>query len=187
MKLLARRVEGRTIHRMYNTARAPLQRVLLSDVLSSSQHYELCAVAKALDPLRLFQQVERLRQAFFRCEAGRSSDSQSTLTSELLLFDLAGCAAELTLKALQKHLIESIIDFNPIPAISSVLDVFAQSSSPSYLKKPKQECRKRDRIYGIPVLLLFPGVGFRLRSAFVSNVLEKETCVRRCYRPNYSA
>jgi hypothetical protein len=53
MKLVVKRVERRTIHRISDTARTPLQRVLLSDVLPSSQQQELRAAAKALDPLRL--------------------------------------------------------------------------------------------------------------------------------------
>jgi hypothetical protein len=75
-----------------------LQRVLLSGVLSPSQQQELRAIAKALDPFRLFQQVERLQQATLRCEAGRSSASQPAPIPELLPFDLAGCTAELVLQ-----------------------------------------------------------------------------------------
>ena len=98
MKLVAKQVEGRTIHRIYDAAKTPLQRVLFSGVLSLSQQQELRAIAKAFDPLRLFQQVEQLQQATFRCETGRSSVSQPTPAPSLLLFDLAGCAAELVLQ-----------------------------------------------------------------------------------------
>src|SRR6185312_4823593 len=44
-----------------------------------------------------FQQIEQLQQATFHCEAGRSSVNQPTPAPELLLFDLAGCAANLIL------------------------------------------------------------------------------------------
>jgi site-specific recombinase XerD len=97
MKLVAKHVEGRTIHRIYDAAKTPLQRVLLSGVLPLSQQQELRAVTKALDPLRLFEQVEQLQQATVRCDAGRSSTSQLTPTPELLPFHRAGCAAELVL------------------------------------------------------------------------------------------
>ena len=53
--------------------------------------------AKALDPLRLFQQVEQLLQAILRREAGRSSASQPTPTLEFVPFELAGGTAELVL------------------------------------------------------------------------------------------
>jgi site-specific recombinase XerD len=97
MKLVAKQVEGRTIHRIYDAAKTPLQRVLSSGVLPTAQQQELRTIAKALDPLRLFQQVEQLQQAILRCEAGRSSAGQPTPTSPLVSFDLAGCAAELVL------------------------------------------------------------------------------------------
>jgi hypothetical protein len=98
MKLMAKQVKGRTIHRSYDVAKTPLQRVLSSGVLPTTQQQELRAIAKALDPFRLFQQVELLQQATFRCEAGRFSVSQQTPTSPLVLLDLAGCAMELDLR-----------------------------------------------------------------------------------------
>jgi len=97
MKLVAKHVEGRTIHRIYDAAKTPLQRVLLSGVLPLSQQQELRAVTKALDPLCLFEQVEQLQQATLRCDTGSSSTSQLTPTPELLPFHLAGCAVELVL------------------------------------------------------------------------------------------
>ena len=74
---------------IYDTAKTPLQRVLLSEVLSLSHQQELRTIGKAFEPLRLFQQVEQLQQAIFRCEAGRSSADQSMPIPKLLPFDLA--------------------------------------------------------------------------------------------------
>lgn len=73
MKLVSKHVEGRTIHRVYDTAGTPLQRVVLSGIVSPSQEQEQGAIAKALDPLRLFQQMGQVQQAVFRCKAGKSS------------------------------------------------------------------------------------------------------------------
>ena len=98
MKLVATQVEGRKIRRIYDAAKTPLQRVLLSGALSPSQQQELRTIGKAFDPLRLFQQVEQLQQATFRCEAGRSSAGQPTPPTSLVPFDLAACAAELVLQ-----------------------------------------------------------------------------------------
>jgi len=98
MKLVSKQVEGRTIHRIYDAAKTPLQRVLLSGALSPAQQQELCTIGKAFDPLRLFQQVEQLQQATLRCEAGRSSAGQATPPISLVPFDLAACAAELVLQ-----------------------------------------------------------------------------------------
>ncbi|HET8846757.1 MAG TPA: transposase family protein, partial [Ktedonobacteraceae bacterium] len=67
MKLVAKRIEGRKVHRIYDAAKTPLQRVLLSELVSPLQQQELRVIAKALDPLRLFQQMEELQRAIFRC------------------------------------------------------------------------------------------------------------------------
>ncbi|HEX4204111.1 MAG TPA: tyrosine-type recombinase/integrase, partial [Ktedonobacteraceae bacterium] len=98
MKLMSKQIEGRKVHRIYDAAKTPLQRVLLSGVLTSSRQQELRTIGKAFDPLRLFQQVEQLQQAIFRCEAGKSRISQPIPTPSLVPFDLAGCAAELVLE-----------------------------------------------------------------------------------------
>ncbi|HTK11372.1 MAG TPA: tyrosine-type recombinase/integrase, partial [Ktedonobacteraceae bacterium] len=97
MKLVSKQVEGRKIHRIYDAAKTPLQRVLLSGALSPEEQQELRAIGKAFDPLRLFQQVEQLQQATFCCEASRCSASQPMLPTALVPFDLAACAAELVL------------------------------------------------------------------------------------------
>ena len=64
------------MRRVYDSAKTPLQRLLLSGVLPASQQQELRAVAKALDPLRLFHQLRHLQQAVFRCAAGRSHEAK---------------------------------------------------------------------------------------------------------------
>ncbi len=95
MKLLTKQVEGRKIRRIYDGAKTPLQRVLLSGALSPAQQQELRTIGKAFDPLRLFQQVEQLQQATLRCEAVRSSAGQPAPPASLVPFDLAACAAGL--------------------------------------------------------------------------------------------
>ena len=97
MKLVTKQVEGRKIRRVYDAAKTPLQRVLLSGALSPAQQQELRTIGKAFDPLRLFQQVEQLQQATFRCEAVRSSAGQPMPPISLVPFDLVACAAELVL------------------------------------------------------------------------------------------
>jgi len=98
MKLLTKQVEGRKIRRIYDGAKTPLQRVLLSGALSPAQQQELRTIGKAFDPLRLFQQVEQLQQATLRCEAVRSSAGQPLPPTSLVPFDLTACAAELVLQ-----------------------------------------------------------------------------------------
>jgi site-specific recombinase XerD len=94
MKLVSKQVEGRKIHRTYDVARTPLQRLLLSGTLSPSRLQELYALAQALDPLRLFQQVERLQQALFRCEVCGSTPGQPPQAPTLVSFELEGVTTE---------------------------------------------------------------------------------------------
>ena len=92
MKLVAKQVEGRTIHRTFDAAKTPLQRLLFSGVLSASRQQELSAVAKALDPICLFQQVEQLQQAIFGYAFSGSVPGQQAQVPSLLKFDLEGHA-----------------------------------------------------------------------------------------------
>jgi site-specific recombinase XerD len=97
MKLVSTQVAGRKIRRVYDAAKTPLQRALLSGALSPAQQQELRTIGKAFVPFRLFQQVEQLQQATLRCEAVRSSAGQPAPLTSLVPFDLASCAAELVL------------------------------------------------------------------------------------------
>ncbi len=95
MKLVAKQVEGRTIHRTYDAAKTPLERLLLSGVLTVSRQQELRAVARALDSLRLFQQVERLQRALFRCEVLDGAPGHQPQAPTLVPFELDSVATEL--------------------------------------------------------------------------------------------
>jgi hypothetical protein len=70
MKLLSKtsREDDGRVCRVYDEARTPLQRLLLSGILSASAQHELEVIARALDPLDLAEQVERLQNAMVRCE-----------------------------------------------------------------------------------------------------------------------
>jgi site-specific recombinase XerD len=63
MKLQAKEYDGRKVRRIYDAARTPLQRLLLSHVLPASTEHELQHVAQVLDPLRLFSHLRDLQQA----------------------------------------------------------------------------------------------------------------------------
>jgi hypothetical protein len=67
MKLLSKQRDGKKVRYVYDPAKTPLQRLFLSGVLPEQKQQELTEVAQALDPIRLFQQLEQLQQAVFRC------------------------------------------------------------------------------------------------------------------------
>lgn len=86
MKLLSKtsQNDGR-VCRVYDEAKTPLQRLLLSGVLSASAQHELEGIARALDPLELAEQVEQLQHAVFRCAAP---------SSPVLHFPVESCLSE---------------------------------------------------------------------------------------------
>lgn len=92
MNMQAKTYEGRTVRQTYNAAKIPLQRLLLSGVLPASQQQELKARARDLDPVRLFQQLQQLQHAVFRCAVGASPVEQSTAASSLLVFEEVRCS-----------------------------------------------------------------------------------------------
>jgi hypothetical protein len=65
--LQSKQRDGKKVRCVYDPAKTPLQRVFLSGVLPAQKQQELTEVAQALDPMCLFQQVEQLQQAVFRC------------------------------------------------------------------------------------------------------------------------
>ncbi len=65
--LLSKQRNGKKVRYVYDPAKTPLQRLLLSGGLSAQKQQELLEVAHALDPIRLFQQIELLQKAVFRC------------------------------------------------------------------------------------------------------------------------
>jgi site-specific recombinase XerD len=69
MKLQSKHIEGEHERRVYDEAKTPLQRVLLSGVLPQQQ-LELKESVESLDPLRLVQHVEELQRAVWLCAEG---------------------------------------------------------------------------------------------------------------------
>ena len=67
MKLLSKQCDGKKVRYVYDPAKTPLQRLLLTGILSGEKQDELNAVAQSLDPLCLFEQLEQLQKALFSC------------------------------------------------------------------------------------------------------------------------
>ena len=91
MKLLSKQREGKKVRYVYDPAKTPLQRLLLSGVLPARKQQELTKVAKALDPIGLFQQLVHLQQAVFRCAVGCSPFVSSPLSAPLHVFSVERC------------------------------------------------------------------------------------------------
>jgi len=91
MKLLAKQREGKKVRYVYDAAKTPLQRLLLSGVLPVQKQQELTEVAQALDPIRLFEQLEQLQQAVFRCAVGCSPFISSLASAPMHVFSVKRC------------------------------------------------------------------------------------------------
>ena len=93
MKLLSRERDGKKIRCVYDPAKTPLQRLLLSGVLPLQKQQELTEVAQALDPVRLLHQLKQLQQAVFRCVVGCSPFISFPLSDPLHVFSAEQCTA----------------------------------------------------------------------------------------------
>jgi hypothetical protein len=93
MKLLAKERDGKKIRYVYDPAKTPLQRLLLSGILSAQKQQELTQVAEVLDPIGLLHQLKQLQQAVFRCAAGCFPFVSSPLADPLHVFSVEQCTA----------------------------------------------------------------------------------------------
>ncbi len=91
MKLQSKYHDGERMRRVYDPAKTPLQRLVLSGILSAEKQHELNEIFQALDPLGLFEQVEQLQQAFLRNTVSSFSSPLNTLVPPLLRFSSEQC------------------------------------------------------------------------------------------------
>jgi hypothetical protein len=93
MKLLSKQRDGKKVRCVYDPAKTPLQRLLLSGLLPVEKQQKLIEVAQALDPIRLFQQVEQLQKAVFRCAVGCSPFVSHAPSTSIRVFCVESCTA----------------------------------------------------------------------------------------------
>ncbi len=94
MKLQAKQRNGKKVQCVYDPAKTPLQRLLLSGALPAQKQQELLEVAQALDPIRLCHQLEHLQKAVFRCAAHCSPFASITPSVSIRVFSVEYCTAE---------------------------------------------------------------------------------------------
>ncbi len=91
MKLLSKQDEGEKVRRVYDPAKTPLQRLLLSGILPTAIHHHLREVAQALDPLSLLHQLEHLQQALWRCAVNMFPLPPRTPSASIVPFCVERC------------------------------------------------------------------------------------------------
>lgn len=91
MKLQTTQYDGRKVRRVYDAAKTPLQRLLLSKVLSASKEQEVLRVAQVLDPLRLFQHLQDLQQALFGSDTNTAPHAEGSSPVAVFPFCVERC------------------------------------------------------------------------------------------------
>jgi hypothetical protein len=91
MKLRTKTRNGSRVRRTYGPAQTPFQRVLASGFLDAACERQLKAVCRALDPVRLLNQLASLQEALWRHAMFRTR-GHSTIGDLVTRFDLGACA-----------------------------------------------------------------------------------------------
>jgi hypothetical protein len=91
MKLLSKERDGKKIRCVYDPAKTPLQRLLLSGVLPADKQQELAEVAQVLDPIGLLHQLKQLQQAVFRCAVSCSPVISLIPSATIHVFSVDDC------------------------------------------------------------------------------------------------
>jgi len=91
MKLLSKQREGKKVRYVYDPAKTPLQRLLLSGVLPAQKQQELIEVPHVLDPIGLFQQLKQLQKAVFYCAVSVPPLISNTPSAPVRVFSVDSC------------------------------------------------------------------------------------------------
>ena len=94
MKLLSKQRDGKKVRYVYDPAKTPLQRLLLTGILSGEKQDELNAVAQSLDPLCLFEQLEQLQKALFHCAVEGNPFVSNATSLPIRVFSVQQCTTE---------------------------------------------------------------------------------------------
>lgn len=91
MKRIAHEEQADPVRRRYDPTKTPLQRLLLSGVLSPAKEQELTTIVQALDPVRLLHQLRELQVALFRCAVNASPFAQHQPVTPIQVFVWERC------------------------------------------------------------------------------------------------
>jgi len=97
MKLLSKQRNGTKISYRYDPAKTPLQRLHLSGILPAQKQQELNDVAQALDSIRLFQQLQQVQKALFRCAVEANPFVSPAVVLPIRVFVVEQCTTGLVL------------------------------------------------------------------------------------------
>jgi hypothetical protein len=91
MKLLSKHRDGEKVRRVYDPAKTPWQRLVLSGIVPAASQHQLCEVVQALDPQSLDHHLGDVQQALRRCTENASPLTQSAPAAALVRFSVQRC------------------------------------------------------------------------------------------------
>ena len=92
-KLQAKVLKGQQVHRVYDAAQTPLQRLLASGVPSETRRRELSKRVEQVDPIALSEYLDVLRHALLRGTYTAAADGEGEFLVPLLRFSLVVCTS----------------------------------------------------------------------------------------------
>ncbi|HEX6484783.1 MAG TPA: tyrosine-type recombinase/integrase, partial [Ktedonobacteraceae bacterium] len=93
LKLQAKVPRGEQVHRVYDAAQTPLQRLLASGVLSETRQHEWSRRVEQVDPLALSGYLDVLRRALLCGTHTAVADGEGEFVLPLLRFSLVACTS----------------------------------------------------------------------------------------------
>jgi len=96
MKLLSKQRDGKKVRYVYDPVKTPLQRLLLTGILSGEKQDELNAMAQSPDPLWLFEQLEQLQKALFNCAVEGNPFVSNATSLPIRVFSVQQCTMEVS-------------------------------------------------------------------------------------------
>jgi hypothetical protein len=137
MKLKAKRREGSTVKRTYDTAQTPYQRLCAAGVLAPEARQRLDAIYQALDPVRLLQQITALQDALWPQAVFRTPAPPSTAAPEEpadVRFRASACGLGADATTVAGHTAAS-----EAPGVAAL---------PTREQRPKRKYHRRQKIQG---------------------------------------
>ena len=96
MKLVQKQRTGSAVHRTYDDAKTPLQRLLVTKLVEAEDSVRLTTIYEALDPVRLLQQLAVLQDALWQHAVFRTPTSVPAAASSAgeVSFNPAACGLQ---------------------------------------------------------------------------------------------
>jgi len=91
MRLQIKHREGYKVHRIYDTAKTPYHRLLDEDILAQINRQRLEKIFKALDPIKLLQQIKSMQDALWQLAVTKIGEEEKSKAGQHIPFSPNTC------------------------------------------------------------------------------------------------